>query len=140
MAYGIGRAICHSEPLLALAARNLHVNRGRTYYVYILANRSRNLYTGVTNSLKRRVLEHKEGSVPGFTRKYRINRLVYFASAGDIRAAIAQEKRIKAWRREKKLALISRNNPGWLDLAADWFDKKPGECRSLAPNGCKGSG
>jgi putative endonuclease len=123
-----------------MAARNLHVNRGKTYYVYMLASRSRNLYIGVTNNLKRRVLEHKEGSVPGFTRKYRIHRLIHFESFTDVRDAITREKQTKAWRREKKLALINRNNPGWLDLAADWFDKKPGKCRSLAPHGRKGSG
>ena len=122
-----------------MAARNLHLSRNRTYHVYILASRSRNLYAGVTNSLKRRVLEHKKGLVPGFTRKYRINRLVYFAPFADIREA-AQEKRIKAWRRKKKLALISRDNPGWLDLAADWFDKELKTSRSLAPNGGKDSG
>jgi putative endonuclease len=126
--------------LLALAARNLHVNRGKTYYVYILASRSRNLYTGVTNSLKRRVREHKEGLVPGFTRKYRINRLVHFESFADVRDAIRREKQVKAWRRAKRVALISRHNPAWADLAEGWFDKKPRKSRSLAPNGRKGSG
>jgi putative endonuclease len=119
--------------------RNLHVNRGKTYYVYILASRSRNLYIGVTNNLKRRVLEHKQGLVPGFTHKYRIHRLVHFESFSDVRDAIGREKQIKAWRRDKKLALVRRNNPGWLDLAADWFDRKPRKCRSLAPSGCKDS-
>ena len=96
----------------------------KRYYVYILASRSLNLYTGVTNNLKRRVLEHKLGVVEGFTKKYRIERLVYFESFADARQAIGCEKRIKAWRREKKLALIQDSNPGWLDLAEHWYDKK----------------
>ena len=89
-----------------------------TYYAYILASRSRNLYTGVTNDLQRRVVEHHQGLVPGFTTRYRIFRLVYFEEFGDIRDAIAREKEIKAWRREKKLWLINRRNRAWQDLVA----------------------
>lgn len=89
----------------------------KTYCVYILANRSRNLYTGVTNDLERRLYEHREGSVPGFTSRYRISRLVYFETFGDISAAIAREKEIKAWRREKKIWLIQRRNRLWRDLS-----------------------
>ena len=89
----------------------------RTYCVYILASRSRNLYTGVTNNLQRRIVEHREGLVPGFTARYRIFRLVHFELFGDIRYAIAREKEIKAWRREKKIWLIERHNPTWEDLA-----------------------
>ena len=85
----------------------------RTYYVYILASRSRNLYTGVTNDLLRRMVEHRDGLVPGFTSQYRIFRLVHFEIFGDIRLAIAREKEIKGWRREKKLWLIERDNPTW---------------------------
>ncbi len=89
----------------------------RTYFVYILASRSRTLYTGVTNNLKRRTVEHREGLVPGFTARYRIFRLVHFEVFGDIRDAIAREKEIKAWRREKKVWPIERPNPTWQDLA-----------------------
>ena len=89
----------------------------RTYFVYILASRSRNLYTGVTNNLQRRIVEHRDGVVPGFTARYRILRLVHFELFGDIRYAIAREKEIKAWRREKKIWLIERHNPTWEDLA-----------------------
>ena len=88
-----------------------------TYYVYILASRSRNLYTGVTNDLQRRMIEHRQGLIPGFTTRYRIFRLVYFEEFADIRNAIAREKEIKAWRREKKLWLINRRNRAWQDLA-----------------------
>ena len=91
------------------------------YYVYILCSRSRNLYTGVTNNITRRVAEHKQGLVPGFTHKYRIHRLVYLEPHEDVRAAICREKQIKAWRREKRVALIERDNPAWDDLAAGWF-------------------
>jgi putative endonuclease len=93
----------------------------RTYYVYILASRSRNLYTGVTNSLQRRLAEHREGLVAGHTSKYNIFRLVHFEVFTDIRYAIAREKEIKGWRREKKLWLIEHRNPLWEDLAAEWF-------------------
>ncbi|HLJ41806.1 MAG TPA: GIY-YIG nuclease family protein [Candidatus Acidoferrales bacterium] len=96
------------------------------YYVYILASRSRNLYTGVTNNLERRLAEHRFGLLPGFTKRYRIFRLVHYEMFGDIRLAIAREKQIKAWRRERKLWLIQRNNPRWNDLAADWFPKPKG--------------
>jgi putative endonuclease len=90
---------------------------GKTYYVYILASRSRNLYIGVTNDLGRRMSEHRRGVVPGFTARYRIFRLVHFESFGDIRMAIAREKEMKGWRREKKVWLIEWKNPTWEDLA-----------------------
>ena len=93
----------------------------RTYYVYILASRSRNLYTGVTNNVERRAAQHRSGSIPGFTKRYRIFRLVHYESFGDIRLAIAREKELKKWRREKKVWLIQRDNPRWDDLAVDWF-------------------
>jgi len=90
--------------------------------VYIMTNRSGTLYTGVTNDLKRRVYEHKHKLIPGFTSKYAIDRLVYFDSTPDVRAAIAREKQIKKWRREKKVALIESKNRNWKDLSAGWFD------------------
>jgi putative endonuclease len=88
----------------------------RRYYVYIMTNRSRTLYTGVTNDLRRRVQEHKEKLVPGFTQKYNITQLVYYEETPDVRAAIAREKQIKSWLRAKKVALIESVNPGWRDL------------------------
>jgi putative endonuclease len=89
----------------------------RTYRVYILASRSRNLYIGVTGNLQRRMTEHRREFVPGFTARYRIFRLVHFEEFRDVRCAIAREKEIKAWRREKKVWLIERHNPTWEDLA-----------------------
>jgi putative endonuclease len=89
----------------------------RTCYVYILASRSRTLYVGVTNDLSRRLVEHQRGLVPGFTSKYLVFRLVHFEAFGDIRYAIAREKEIKGWRREKKVRLIQFHNRSWADLS-----------------------
>jgi putative endonuclease len=89
----------------------------RSFCVYILASRSRSLYTGITNNLQRRLAEHREGKVPGFTAQYRIHRLVHFEQYDDPAHAIAREKVIKGWRHEKKVALIERTNPSWDDLS-----------------------
>ena len=94
------------------------------YYVYIMANRSRTLYTGVTNNLERRVYEHKYKLVEGFTKKYNITRLVYYEQTSDIKAAIAREKQIKGWLRSKKVALIESVNPNWADLSVEWFERE----------------
>ncbi len=91
------------------------------YYVYIMTNKSRTLYTGVTNDLERRVYEHKQKLVPGFTSKYDITKLVYFEVTEDVLAALAREKQIKGWLREKKIALIESVNPDWADLSAEWY-------------------
>ena len=91
------------------------------YYTYILASRSRTLYTGVTNNITRRVWEHREGLISGFTSKYRIHRLVWYEATRDVRRAIAREKEIKGWLREKKIKLIEAQNPTWKDLAEPWF-------------------
>ena len=90
------------------------------YHVYILANATGVLYTGVTNHLERRTEQHKRGLVAGFTKNYEVHRLVYFEAFGDVRNAIAREKQIKGWRREKKLALIRKMNPEMRDLAEDF--------------------
>ena len=92
-----------------------------TYYVYIMASCSRVLYTGVTNDLTRRVNEHKRGLNAGFTRRYRVTRLVYFEEFADIRDAIAREKELKRWKRSGKTRLVEACNPTWEDLARDWF-------------------
>ncbi|HEX7917821.1 MAG TPA: GIY-YIG nuclease family protein, partial [Gemmatimonadales bacterium] len=89
----------------------------KTFYVYILASLSRRLYTGVTSDLQRRLWEHRTGAIGGFTKKYRIHRLVHFEITPDARAALAREKEIKSWTREKRLQLIEEQNAGWLDLA-----------------------
>ena len=94
-------------------------SNSKRYYVYIMSSASRTLYTGVTNDLERRVNEHKHGAASGFTRRYHIDRLVYFQETGDVGAAIAAEKQIKSLLRPKKLALIEEENPSWRDLSAE---------------------
>jgi putative endonuclease len=94
--------------------------RAVAYHVYILASARGVLYTGVTNSLERRVLQHKEGLLAGFTKTYEVKRLVYFEGFSDVRDAISREKQIKGWRREKRLALIGRMNPKFRDLSEDF--------------------
>jgi putative endonuclease len=93
--------------------------REKRYYVYIMASKSRVLYVGVTGFLMVRVLQHKSGE-GGFTRQYRVTRLVYFESFQYVDKAIARETEIKRWRREKKIVLIEKENPTWEDLAVDW--------------------
>jgi putative endonuclease len=92
----------------------------RSYFVYILSNKSQTLYVGVTNDIVRRVWQHKQQRIEGFTKQYHLTWLVYVEECGDIRDAIAREKQIKRWRREKKLTLIGEQNPAFEDLAADW--------------------
>jgi putative endonuclease len=93
----------------------------RKFYVYMMTNKSRTLYTGVTSDLERRVFEHKNKLIRGFTRKYNITNLLWFEEFDDAMQAIEGEQKIKGWRRSKKVALIEANNPGWDDLARDWF-------------------
>ncbi len=93
-----------------------------TYYVYILCNWNHKvLYIGVTNNLERRVYEHKNKLIEGFTSKYNVNKLVYFEDASDIKAAITREKQLKGWNREKKNNLIETMNPDWKDLSESWY-------------------
>jgi putative endonuclease len=94
----------------------------KTYYVYILASKSGTLYTGITSNLFRRVSEHKDHILPGFTSKYNVNRLLYYETFGTPDQAIKREKQIKGWRREKKIKLIDSTNPQWNDLAESWYD------------------
>ena len=94
--------------------------REHRYFVYILASLPGVLYCGVTNNLERRLAEHAHGTADGFTKRYHVTRLVWFEDTGDIQAAIAREKQIKGWRRERKVALIEAENPNWRDLSRDW--------------------
>jgi putative endonuclease len=119
------------------------MRRDHNYYVYIVTSQSGTFYTGVTNNLERRISEHRQGLITndrspeaiscrkprtlaagyfisGFAKKYGCNRLVYYEHGTDINVAIAREKQIKRWRREKKESLIKIINPSWLDLSADW--------------------
>jgi putative endonuclease len=94
--------------------------RGR-YFVYVLASKSRRLYVGVTNDLERRIYEHKQKLADGFTKMYRIDRLVHFEETSDVRVAIEREKQIKGLLRAKKIALIESSNPTWEDLSEAWY-------------------
>jgi putative endonuclease len=106
----------------------------RLYYVYIMASKSRVIYVGVTGFLMARVLRHRSGEGGAFTRRYRVERLVYFHGFSDVGDAIARETEIKKCRREKKVALIHAENPTWEDLAAGW-----GETAVMRVSGTAGS-
>ena len=88
----------------------------KQYYVYILSSLSGVLYVGFTSDLRKRMYEHKSGIVEGFTKKYNCNLLVYFETGDSFEGVLAREKQIKNWRREKKVALIEKENRGWKDL------------------------
>ena len=94
----------------------------REYYVYMMTNTSRTLYTGVTNNLARRVAEHQRKAIPGFTSRYNINRLVWYESTSDVGSAIAREKQLKGWKRRRKVALVTSANPDWTDLSEEWTE------------------
>jgi putative endonuclease len=91
----------------------------KTYAVYVLTNDSGTLYVGVTSALEQRVTQHRLGLADGFTKKYRLHRLVYYEATSDVHVALEREKQIKRWRREKKIALVRTANPKWRDLAID---------------------
>jgi putative endonuclease len=95
------------------------LKREKQYFVYIMASRSLNFYTGMCNNIVKRAKEHKEGLIEGFTKRYRINRLVYYESSKYINN-INREKQIKKWSRAKKIALIRSVNPTWQDLSNEW--------------------
>ena len=95
----------------------------------ILTNRVRTLYVGVTSNLERRIYEHKQKLVPGFTKKYNLTWLAYYEETTDVISAIEREKQIKSWRRNKKIVLVESANPQWKDLALNWN----GVCRTIDP-------
>ena len=93
----------------------------KEYFVYILSNiTNTTLYVGMTNDLRRRLYEHKNKLIPGFTEKYNVNKLVYFEKTTDVKAAIQREKRLKKWNRDWKIELIKKNNPNLNDLSEEW--------------------
>lgn len=85
-----------------------------------MANNSKTIYTGVTNDLIRRVFEHKNKLIEGFTRKYNLTKLVYFEETNDVNVALEREKQIKGWLRKKKIILIESMNPEWVDLSVSF--------------------
>ena len=93
----------------------------QSYYVYILTNwNNRVMYIGMTNDLERRLYEHKNSLVDGFTKKYHVHKLVYYEQTTDVHAAIAREKQLKGLLRAKKNAIVETMNPEWKDLSDDW--------------------
>ena len=91
------------------------------YYVYLITNwNNKVMYVGVTNNMERRIYEHKNKLIKGFTKKYNVNKLVYFEETQDVISAINREKEIKKWRREKKNQLVDKINPTWKDLSLEW--------------------
>ena len=96
-------------------------------FVYILGSISGVLYIGVTNDLERRLSEHKSGSVDGFTKKYRVNRLLWYERYDRIEDAIGREKQMKNWRRDKKARLIERDNPDYADISQEWYESAGNE-------------
>jgi putative endonuclease len=91
----------------------------RSFWVYILGSRTGTLYIGVTGDLELRLAQHRSGSEPGFTSRYRVHRLLHAEETNDVHSAIAREKQIKGWTRRKKIQLIESCNPSWRDLAPD---------------------
>ena len=95
----------------------------KTYYVYILASkRNGTLYIGITNDLTRRIYEHKSGNIEGFTKKYSVDKLVYFETTNDVNTAILREKILKKWKRQWKIELIEKINPNWNDLSKNLIE------------------
>lgn len=90
------------------------------YYIYIVSNKSRRLYTGITSNLKKRVFEHKNKLLDGFTARYNFDMLIHYEVFSQVANAITREKQIKSWSREKKLRLILAENPDWQDLSLEW--------------------
>ena len=104
------------------------------FWVYILTSRTGTLYVGVTGDIGTRVLQHKIDSFEGFTKKYKVHRLVYYESYEHVMTAIRREKQLKGWRREKKIALIEKVNPRWMDLAENWGRETRFRGQSLKEN------
>jgi putative endonuclease len=109
------------------------MRREYNFYVYILSSRSRTLYVGITSALLRRVHQHREGNADSFTARYGIHRLVYFENFAYADNAIAREKELKGWLREKKMALIAAANPTWHDLYPDLLAKLSLKSTSVSP-------
>ncbi len=134
---------CHPERSIAIGSSNRNAKsrdlfsastmNDHCYSVYIVASKSRVIYIGMTNDLRRRVFEHKNGLVEGFTKQYRCHRLVYYESFDDVTKGIDREKQLKRWSRVKKVWLIERRNPTWEDLAAEWFTRHMYEPEKRVP-------
>ena len=110
----------------------MHSRDDRVYYTYIVASRSHTLYIGVTGDLHKRVFQHKQKTYEGFSATYNCNRLVWFERFGSPGDAIAREKQLKGWIRAKKVKLIEKMNPAWVDLSDGWYVVDPSKGRTTA--------
>jgi putative endonuclease len=126
------RKICgclsHHRPALNVSGIIPAMHEG-SYSTYIMASRSHTLYIGVTGNLQKRVFQHKWREHDGFTQRYNCDRLVWFELFQEVAHAIAREKQLKKWRRDKKTALIEKSNPAWVDLSRDWYDLEPADLK-----------
>jgi putative endonuclease len=100
------------------------------YYVYILASYSGTLYVGVTGHLRRRMWQHKQHAIEGFTAQYDVTRLLYFETYHEVLHAIAREKQLKGWTRAKKVKLVESQNPKWEDLSRGWYTETDDQLRA----------
>ncbi len=100
-----------------------------SYFTYIMASRSRTLYVGVTGDLLKRAFQHKWREHDGFTEKYNCDRLMWFERYQDVSRAIAREKQLKGWSRAKKITLLEKTNPAWIDLSREWYDVEPADLK-----------
>jgi len=117
-----GSSFCHPCVVPAFAGREPEHRFMKTYYVYILASKKNGtLYVGVTSNLSKRIFEHKQDLVDGFTKKYGVHSLVYIEQTNDVNDALLRERRLKAWKRQWKIDLIEKSNPNWNDLYEDLF-------------------
>src|SRR3974390_2107457 len=122
----------HPSTLISVTANRMHAEFSsamdqRLYSTYIVASQSRTLYIGVSGALRTRIFQHKWKEFEGFSAKYNCDRLVWFEHYQDISKAIARETQLKKWNRAKKIALIERMNPAWVDLGRDWFEYEPAD-------------
>ena len=118
--------LCHAELGSASRCSADRKDMTKQYYVYILTNKSnRVLYVGVTNNLGRRMYEHKNKMIAGFTNKYNVTKLVYFEATSDVKSVIEREKQLKNWHRDWKINLVKGFNPGWKDLSGDGEIRAP---------------
>jgi len=115
----------------------MHTMHEGSYFTYIVASRSHTIYIGVTGKLQQRIFEHKWKERDGFAAKYNCDRLVWFESYQDVTKAITREKQLKGWRRDKKIALIEKMNPAWVDLSKDWCDVEPADFKRANDPMCR---
>jgi putative endonuclease len=115
---------------------SMALRRERRYFVYILGSISGTLYIGVTSNLALRVRQHKKHVFSGFTAQYDVDRLLYYEIYGSVLTAIAREKQLKGWRRQKKIALMEKLNPQWKDLSRSWYELPT---KPLLPRGSAGA-